>query len=103
MAVKDFFIFSISVTLLSLCCAGCFYIWKYECAAQNEQQQLLERRKKSDAFYISEFVKFFNICESVKDDYFTLKFWLEQIADLENKMFQDGYTHAEALSWFRYM
>jgi len=51
MTIKDFFMLSLSITLLFLCCAGFFCLWKHEQEKQqilkNEQimrQKLLERK-----------------------------------------------------------
>ncbi len=95
MTIKDFFMFSISVTLLCLCCAGCFYLWKNERekqqALENEQiiqQLLLEKRQKSDEFYISEFIRSGVLTRNDLTTCFAGP-------RLENNMVQDGYTHAE--------
>jgi len=40
----------------------------------------------------------FNVYDSDTNKIFTYKFWDEKFRDLEDKMVQDGYTHAEALA-----
>jgi hypothetical protein len=98
MTMKNFFLFSLSIVLLMLSGIGGFYLWRQIKVAADErylQQTLLEKRKKDDELFTSEFIGIYKTyLKSVKRMVQDIQL-NNSLTDLENKMVQDGYTHAE--------
>jgi hypothetical protein len=96
--MKNLLLFSLSIALLMLSGLGCFYLWRQIKVVVDEkslQQTLLEKRKRDDELFTSEFIGIYktylkSVKRMIQDAQLN-----NSITDLENKMVQDGYTYAE--------
>lgn len=77
--IKNFFLSSLSVSMLFACCAGGFYLWKYE-----------HKRARLDSYY--EFCLFYMGYQDLESNHAAA---MEHIEKVEQQMFQDGYDRAE--------
>lgn len=105
--IKNFFLFSLSVSMLFACCAGGFYLWKNEqiraeqkaLAEKMNQEKIAEQKAKRarlDLFYFNEYKSFFSRVGGIKVMYPPLyKAITCEDEKIENHMYQDGYSRDE--------
>lgn len=107
--IKNFFLFSLSVSMFFACCAGGFYLWKNE-QIRAEQKALAEKinqekiaqqkakRAQLDLYYLNEFRSHFTAINGigVKGMSKTMfKFVFQRLERIESHMYQDGYSRDE--------
>ena len=103
--IKNFSLFSVSVTLLFICCAGTFYIWKSETEKASNQRKFENekilnkiqeqvKREKMDEAYIDEFTSNWVFSYENKDSA-SVSVILEDLDKIEASMRIDGYNFSE--------
>lgn len=105
--IKSFFLLVTALGILVLCGDRLYRLWRDENILQEQltkqsedtlkaEAAAIEKRKQMDQFYISQFELHIRRYLNNQQALFSERELNNNCASLENKMIQDGYTHAEA-------